>query len=424
MSGESFKWLGLLKWSLAYNDGTNPNAEKPEPLSEEKIAFLEKVMNEGIVDENKRMGEIIKELGGVWGLDTTKDSHELTDNDHVLDLLAELRELIDQIDFSLSFCQQGGLPYMLGASGEVALPLEVRAECLAITATLTQNNLKVQEMFKELNGVERLCTLYSSNDANTTEDAQTKQAYKLKVLHALSCSIRACKENEVQFLLPTNLAILDHATTIPASTQSSTSLPTLKLNSKGMFLLRALLQSDTIEDKSPLAPFLRSVSLALAFTCCDPMVESADKESEYNPLSCELNQLRELCLGTIHAIFSSNDVYIKELGLGNLLPLVASLGKNRVAVLAENRRKKKEGNDEEEEFDDTIAEMDLWGGVLTFAGFSVKGETVKSFKVNVDANAKDTSFHHVGGGSGADKQNGTKKDEEKVEEGVEKLLLK
>ena len=42
-SGDPFAWLGLLKWSLAYSDGTKPS-EGAVPMSPEDKAFLEKVM--------------------------------------------------------------------------------------------------------------------------------------------------------------------------------------------------------------------------------------------------------------------------------------------------------------------------------------------------------------------------------------------
>ena len=62
-SGNSpFAWLGLLKWSLAYTDGTSSDQSNALPMSEEDRTFLEKVMAEGIVDEGERMKTILKDL--------------------------------------------------------------------------------------------------------------------------------------------------------------------------------------------------------------------------------------------------------------------------------------------------------------------------------------------------------------------------
>ena len=56
----SWAWLGLLKWTLAYTDGTTDT--KPQEMSAEDKAFLEDVMKNGIINEGERMREILKEL--------------------------------------------------------------------------------------------------------------------------------------------------------------------------------------------------------------------------------------------------------------------------------------------------------------------------------------------------------------------------
>ena len=54
---DPWAWLGLLKWSLQYSDGTKDTPASP--MSDEDRAFLEKVMKEGIIDENERMRYIL-----------------------------------------------------------------------------------------------------------------------------------------------------------------------------------------------------------------------------------------------------------------------------------------------------------------------------------------------------------------------------
>uniref|UniRef100_A0A7S4KBJ9 Uncharacterized protein n=1 Tax=Guillardia theta TaxID=55529 RepID=A0A7S4KBJ9_GUITH len=58
--GNPWAWLGLLKWSLSYSDGTRKN-DDITPMSKEDREFLEKVMAEGIIDENERMKFILQE---------------------------------------------------------------------------------------------------------------------------------------------------------------------------------------------------------------------------------------------------------------------------------------------------------------------------------------------------------------------------
>eukprot|EP00957_Ditylum_brightwellii_P021676 1634204-Ditylum_brightwellii.AAC.1 len=66
-----FAWLGLLKWSLAHQDGTRPSSDVA-PMSEEDRKFLESVMKDGIVDEGERMKTILTEL--TESLETIRDS--------------------------------------------------------------------------------------------------------------------------------------------------------------------------------------------------------------------------------------------------------------------------------------------------------------------------------------------------------------
>ncbi|RYG52729.1 hypothetical protein EON67_00530, partial [archaeon] len=49
-------WLGVLRWSLAYNDGTRPSEWKP--MSEDDQKFLQRVMDSMTVDEAARMEDI------------------------------------------------------------------------------------------------------------------------------------------------------------------------------------------------------------------------------------------------------------------------------------------------------------------------------------------------------------------------------
>ncbi|RLN66289.1 hypothetical protein BBJ28_00013920, partial [Nothophytophthora sp. Chile5] len=56
------KWLGLMKWTMQHSDGTTPT--EATPISEEKRLFLEKVMNEGVMDENERVKDILRILEG------------------------------------------------------------------------------------------------------------------------------------------------------------------------------------------------------------------------------------------------------------------------------------------------------------------------------------------------------------------------
>ena len=105
-------WLGLMKWSLEYTDGTKPTSDA---MSAEDRAFLEKVMAEGIIDENERMKTILKEVTAQmesWRTNASDCSRE--DEDTVEDLLDELRFIVEQIDYARAFQAMGGLSFLLG----------------------------------------------------------------------------------------------------------------------------------------------------------------------------------------------------------------------------------------------------------------------------------------------------------------------
>lgn len=56
--------MGLLKWSLKYQDGTQDSSEHAA-LSDEKRQFLEKAMQEAFVDVVKKMKDGIDELEAI-----------------------------------------------------------------------------------------------------------------------------------------------------------------------------------------------------------------------------------------------------------------------------------------------------------------------------------------------------------------------
>ncbi|CAM9464550.1 unnamed protein product [Ectocarpus sp. 6 AP-2014] len=53
-------WLGLLKWTLSHQDGTEPSDARP--MGDEDRAWLEKVVSEGIRDDFKTMTDIYSRL--------------------------------------------------------------------------------------------------------------------------------------------------------------------------------------------------------------------------------------------------------------------------------------------------------------------------------------------------------------------------
>jgi len=169
-------WLGLLKWSLSYVDGTVPSEESPQfkEMSAEDKAFLEDVMKNGIIDEGERLKTILSEmvayLESLLNDNSTSSSSSSSSSpspsstsgddgaaptaspnvseksvDDIIELLEELKDIVEQIDFAKSFAAMGGIQFLVGcaSNGEI-VPTPIRSSCLAILATLCQNNPAVQ----------------------------------------------------------------------------------------------------------------------------------------------------------------------------------------------------------------------------------------------------------------------------------------
>ena len=221
-------WLGLLKWSIAYSDGTSPT--KASPMSEEDKAFLEKVMKEGIIDENERMKEILQVVtDGLEDLRSNQDSKD--DNqemeDEIGDLLQELRDIVEQIDYARAFMAMKGLPFLLGCISQQEVPKSIRLSCLGVLATMASNNPPIQKQLLEMGAIKTLSEVFQSTP---TEDA----VFRAKVIQALSGTVRSDEMAEQVF------CAVDQARDIIMEGLQGAEV----LQKRTLFFLRALVTSD------------------------------------------------------------------------------------------------------------------------------------------------------------------------------------
>lgn len=269
-------WLGLLKWSLAYSDGTSPT--KASPMTDEDKAFLEKVMKEGIIDENERMKEILKVV--TEGLDDVKSSSEQSENnmnndtnqemvDEIGDLLQELRDIVEQIDYARAFMAMKGLPFLLGCISQQEVPKSIRMSCLGVLATMASNNPPIQKELLEMGAIKTLSEVFQSTP---TEDA----AFRGKVIQALGGAVRSDEMAEQVF------CAVDQARDIIMEGLHGAEV----LQKRTLFFLRALITSDDSNRDR-----VRLFSHAIAFV--------ADKLVCVNPSDNDTptgNEIREMAL--------------------------------------------------------------------------------------------------------------------------------
>jgi hsp70-interacting protein len=262
--GEQWAWLGLLKWTLAHQDGTRPSEESPTMMSDEDKAFLEKVMAEGIIDESERMKFILKEFAKAMEyyknntsreqLPTTEEKEEEPpapppDEDDLVDLLQELRDIVEQVDYARGFVNLRGCSYLLGSisamttTTEVAatttpsfvpvVPNGVRNICLGILATLAQNNPPVQKVLLELGAIKILSDIFSLGEGG--EVLATPPSTKTKIMQALSAIVRCYDLAE---------AVFEELPQAPLLMMQGLCSENASLRNKTLFFLGAFLTSD------------------------------------------------------------------------------------------------------------------------------------------------------------------------------------
>jgi hsp70-interacting protein len=233
-------WLGLLKWSLAYTDGTKDSEHKQ--MSAEDKAFLEAVMKDGIIDENERMKEILKQV--TTQMESWKsDRATAEDESQVEELLDELRFIVEQIDYARAFAAMKGLPFLLGCIQETdAIPISTRSMCLGVLCTLCQHNPPLQTELLELGSLKVLSDLFfSSLEGAGNHDGQHQPPkdsnYQARIMQAISANVRSHEMAETVFcqLEQAPQLLLDGvAKDAPTS-----------LRKRAVFFLRALVTSDT-----------------------------------------------------------------------------------------------------------------------------------------------------------------------------------
>ncbi|VEU35782.1 unnamed protein product [Pseudo-nitzschia multistriata] len=269
--GEQWAWLGLLKWTLAHTDGTRPSSESPTMMSDEDKAFLEKVMAEGIIDESERMKFVLQEFSKAMEYyksqsqsdgqeapttSTTTEEKEQEpplqppappNEDDLEELLQELRDIVEQVDYARGFVNLKGCRYLLGAIAAPEVPTTIRDACLGILSTLAQNNPPVQKELVELGSIKVLSDLFLSEtqtdaDADTATESGTRAvplSTKTRTMQALSAIVRCYDLTEGVFEgLPQAPAMMVQGLSTDPNV-SSTSLRT-----KTLFFLRAFLTSD------------------------------------------------------------------------------------------------------------------------------------------------------------------------------------
>jgi len=318
-SGNSpFAWLGLLKWSLAYTDGTSSDPSNALQMSEEDRTFLEKVMAEGIVDEGERMKSILKDLtdglevmmmvgtgSSIYDADSVEEKVKEIGEDDMVELLEELRDIVEQIDYARAFMALGGIPFLLGLATHIndgvavtnCLPKLIRRGALKTMSTMCQNNPPVQLCLLENGHIPQLIKLFIEYTPGGGRDGRNSgdDDIRADVIQALSASVREhsmaeqifCMNEEAKVMLELGLGMKQ----IIAGRDSTKKYPkpSVQLRKRSSFLLRALLTSDDATDERHTV-----FEDIIVYVCTREIDDEWEDDAE----------IREICLGMISRLLS------------------------------------------------------------------------------------------------------------------------
>mmetsp|Transcript_5367 Transcript_5367/g.10262 ORF Transcript_5367/g.10262 Transcript_5367/m.10262 type:complete len:356 (-) Transcript_5367:241-1308(-) len=271
------QWLGLLRWSLKYNDGTNPSKEA-KPMSEEDKKFLEKVMKELVVDENQKMRAAIavlkipepallpeesktsnqaKEGGVVEGKDSVMSELEALDAEEQdkPEAIAKKEETLEMLydivdngpDNAENFIKLGGAEPLLACISS-AYPSIKRLGC-QLVMSISQNHQKNQVSLLSKGYLQALFKLLREG----SDDGETLG----KAIGATSALVRGCQPGEEAFKKAQGLVWLIKAL------DKNGNHPT-RVTTKSLGLLRHFIDTDKkavpllVQLQAPKAIFLRS----------------------------------------------------------------------------------------------------------------------------------------------------------------------
>ena len=352
--GDPWAWLGLLKWTLAHSDGTKPS-DPAKMMSDEDRAFLEMVMKEGIIDENERMKIILEEFSKAMEYyksqadkltkideeqndddddvaekeeeekekDAESSSQPIPNDEALEELLQELRDIVEQVDYARAFVSLKGCSFLLGAISAMSsassslsssssapapapiIPEPIRNICLGILSTLAQNNPPVQKELLEIGALKTLSDMFLLDSATTSLSTKTK------IMQSVSAIVRNCDLTEAVFEQLPQAPVL-----MVQGLSSDPEVSNVSLRTKTLFFLRAYLTSDNATPERA-----KTFSYAIALVA-DPQYLNDNGEDDGAAIT-----LRESSIALLQQLLERRMAVTLLLQRKNIL---ASLGVERI----------------------------------------------------------------------------------------------
>nr|CCA22402.1 conserved hypothetical protein [Albugo laibachii Nc14] len=286
------KWLGLMRWSMKYCDGTTPpNATE---MSQERRDFLDKVLKEAVIDESERIKQILRILDGehpsvVYEKKNDENDEELhnaeeskiTEEDLELykeALIDELLVRIDQIDNAQNFVKMNGFTVCLKVVNQSPRPA-LRASAMEVISVVVQNNPFCQNAAHQNGMLKMLCDLVKTDPDTTT---------RVKAFMAISCLIRNHQPSQQEFLSERCYG--------KGLIEQCLESEDLRLQRKALFLSRSLTTTsdkfarEIVESKvflDKLSAFILSDDIDLCESSVDALVEIMQILPDSKELFCQ-----------------------------------------------------------------------------------------------------------------------------------------
>ncbi|CAM9775525.1 unnamed protein product [Chrysoparadoxa australica] len=198
MAQDPGQWLGLLKWSLQYHDGTGPSANTP--MSEEDKEWLSRVMQDSVRDDVKVMTDVYEAIRSFIGKANEGEAAE--GRDDLLKDLEDLQDMCEQIDLANTWVKIAGPSCLLDLARTSDHELQVAS--LSVLGTVAQNNPLAQSELANAGQVEELLALLQLPSSPAPEGP----AFKAAVLGALSRVVRGYEEGELKVLEPDTMKLM------------------------------------------------------------------------------------------------------------------------------------------------------------------------------------------------------------------------
>lgn len=183
------KYLGLLKWSLNYTDGTQPT--ELSEMDEERRKWLKEAMEAGTVDPADQMKALISvlQVERPNKQDAVEKKYEAEFVDNKVTSLEHLQEWVESIDWATDLHKLGGFETVIKLCSDPEQRIRVRA--LEVFATVVQNNPQCQDWALELGGLK---PLVESLEKAADELEQSK------ILLALASLVRNHSKATIEFI--------------------------------------------------------------------------------------------------------------------------------------------------------------------------------------------------------------------------------